>query len=326
MIGFPSQESPGRVFLRGPDRAGGLASATCRSWQAGWRDLGPALGWFEVPQGNELKIRVDRALWSEDLACIELACPQVLALGRSAPWAVLPFLRGLPALRALELWTVPVGDDVVWGIAECAGLGALNLWGTQISDTGLAVLARMPSLRSLAVPGRRTGDPAMEALAGCPRLADLDLSGSSVTDWGLAALSAAPRLRRLTLWQAPITDAGLACLASLPHLTDLDLGATSISDRGLVFLTRLRGLRRLSLADTSVTREGLRRLRAELPTCRIEPPDVVAGCSGPLHQLAGRADRAAPRRPAGSSLLRRGAIAGPPEPGATPAGGPAAGS
>jgi hypothetical protein len=280
-VRFPAGDLVGLAFLRGPTRGTGVSTGSRRWWEQGWRLAGPARGTVVVPAGNQLRVQVvgeasSYALWSLQVSGVDA----LSFAGAGAAASVLGFLPFLSDLKAIDLWSLPVGDDAIGDVWSCGSLQSVNLWGTRVSDAGLAGSVALPLLRRLAVPGRHTGDAALGILGGLPALRELDLAGSSVTDRGLAALCGARSLVGLSLWDTRITDDGLAHLGALGRLTHLDLGATSVTDSGLEALRGLP-LRRLSLTDTLVTAEGLRALRSLLPGCQIEPrfPGAVPGAA-----------------------------------------------
>ena len=135
----------------------------------------------------------------------------------------------LPALTALTLSVMHVGDTGASALAAALGRGALprlrnlSLMGSALGNAGLVALA--PALRQL---------PGLEAI---------DLGGNPVGDEGISALLAPPlaasapppptvglaKLKVLILENIQITDAGCAALASvidngaLPALEQLGL-------------------------------------------------------------------------------------------------------
>ncbi|MGH2718932.1 MAG: hypothetical protein ACRDJU_10165 [Actinomycetota bacterium] len=284
----------GLAYVRGPVDRAGMAGASRRWWDAGWRVIGPTAGSLTVPAGNQLKVQLRSVPDPASLSCLERCGAQVLSLaGAGSAVEALAHLRNLDGLRALDLWSVPVDDDVlggVWDYRWMEFLEGLNLWGTLVSDAGLAALAARTRLRRLHVPGRRTGDAAMACLADMTSLRELDLGGSSVTDEGLLLLAGAPNLTRLSLWGTGISDEGLAILASFPRLTELDLGSTPMTDAGLHHL-QLPQFKRICLLDSLVTPDGVRQLKAELPGCQIEPAGTRSGWAGLIPPpAAGRHD------------------------------------
>lgn len=280
---FPGQDPSGlmgQVFLRGPARGSGLAYGSHHWWNQGWRPGGPAQGEVLVPAGNQLKVQIGRTLDSFDVWGLEVAEPDAVGFTDACSAAgAAPLLACLTTVRAVDLWSLGVGDDVAGELSGCPSLEAVNLWGTRVGDAGLASVAALPRLRSLVVPGRSAGDGAALLLGGLPRLRELDLAGAALTDRGLRALVRATSLARLSLWGTRVSDAGLACLAALPHLTELDLGNTAVTDGAIPVLASLP-LRRLSLTDSLVTPSGLQSLRTRLPGCRVEPHVPQAGCLG----------------------------------------------
>ena len=109
---------------------------------------------------------------------------------------------------------VKIGPQITW----------LSLAGTQVTDAGLAVLARFTNLTRLHLDRTRVTDAGLHQLAGLTRLEYLNLYGSSVTDAGLAQLGALGALRQLYAWRTGVTPAGADRLrARLPKLV-VDLG------------------------------------------------------------------------------------------------------
>lgn len=292
-VEFGCGDLTGVAYVRGPLRgAGGMVGASRRWWDAGWRVVGTLNGAVTVPSGNQLKVQIQSIPDQALLSCLESAGAQVLSLaGSGAAVGALARLRRLDGLQALDLWSAPVDDETlgdVWDYRWMELLEGLNLWGTLVSDAGLAELACRTRLRRLHVPGRRTGDGAMSCLSAVTSLQELDLAGSSVTDWGLAKLAGAPNLSRLSLWGTAVSDRGLAWLETFPRLTEVDLGSTGITDRGLHRL-HLPRLKRICLLDSLVSPEGIRRLQAELPSCHIEPAPSARRYAGHIPpQMSGR--------------------------------------
>jgi hypothetical protein len=85
----------------------------------------------------------------------------------------------------------------------------LDLGETNITDRGLAELARLKNLHTL------------------------DLRGTRITSKGLAALVALPNLRHVKLWKVrTLDDAAAAVLLQMPHLTSVELPETSLTYSG----------------------------------------------------------------------------------------------
>ncbi len=127
-------------------------------------------------------------------------------------------------------------DATLERLCELKHVTHLNLGGSvQLSDSGLAHLARLPLLR------------------------ELDLSGSKgrITDDGLRVLRHLPRLRRFQMcWQQNVSDTGLANLAFCDDLESVDLLGTQTGDGAVQALTGKRKLRRFK-TGRCVTDAGL---------------------------------------------------------------------
>jgi len=190
----------------------------------------------------------------------------------------LNFLKLLPKLRKLGFqgiqrrngglcWTATITDldldtiallsnleelDLGAGISlgrngKPAGVGNCRLTGgVQITDLGVAKLAKLKKLRRL------------------------DLSGAKVTSTGLKALHNFPQLERLSLWNCRgLDDATATVLAGLPNLTNLDLSDTPLSDAALEKLKALSRLQHLYLTGTKITAAAAETFRKEKSGCFV---------------------------------------------------------
>ena len=102
-----------------------------------------------------------------------------------------------------------MGDDLV----------LLDLRRTQVTDAGLAELAKMPRLRRLQLQETNVTDAGLANIKTLPDLEVLNLYDTHLDDAGLAALASSKKLRRLYVWRTAVTDAGEAKLrARLPKL------------------------------------------------------------------------------------------------------------
>jgi Leucine-rich repeat (LRR) protein len=106
-------------------------------------------------------------------------------------------------VRRLYLNRLPIGDLTARQIAGLENLQRLSLWGTRVTDAGLA------------------------SLSNCRELVALDLHDTCVSDRGLQSLVALPKLQELTLGQT-ICGPGLQSVARLANLRRLDLSRTSV--------------------------------------------------------------------------------------------------
>ncbi len=188
----------------------------------------------------------------------------------------LNFLKLLPKLKTLSLqgvqrrnagacWTPNVTDLDLETISLLAGLEELDLGvgiklgmggqpaapgggncrltgGLQISDLGVAKLARLKNLKRL------------------------DISGARLSPEGVQLLQSLP-LERLSLWACESLDDAVAdVLAGMPTLAHLDLSYTQIGDGGLRRLAALPNLKHLYLSETRVTPEAVESFRKQRPS------------------------------------------------------------
>ena len=134
-----------------------------------------------------------------------------------------------------------ITDELIARVADLDHVTTLHLGGSrQLTDEGLAHLARMPQLESLE----------LSVYPGC-----------KMTDRGLAVLAQLPNLRRFKMpWQGGISDAGVAHLRACDALEQIDLMGTPTGDG---VLEALQGKPRLRQIGTGrqVTDAGLRYLR-----------------------------------------------------------------
>lgn len=129
----------------------------------------------------------------------------------------LPFLQvhasadfGDEEMEALR----PLAEQVIW----------LDLSGTQVTDTGSAVLADLRHLTRLHLERTAVTDAALAYLEGLEHLEYLNLYGTAVSDDGLDYLAALDELETVYLWQTDVTWEGAERLrAARPGLT-VDLG------------------------------------------------------------------------------------------------------
>ena len=95
------------------------------------------------------------------------------------------------------------------------------------------------------------------------------LARTDIRDWDLASLIGLSKLERLDLTSTRITDMGVIHLAEVISLKDLTLSGTKITDESIPYLLKLRCLKRLDLRNTAITENGIKRMRRDLPNCRI---------------------------------------------------------
>lgn len=130
-----------------------------------------------------------------------------------------------------------VNDAALARIAELDHVTSLNLEGCrQLSDEGVAQLARMPQLERLNLGGTRISDRALAVLHQLARLRVLQMPwAQGVTDAGIAALQPCSRLERVDLTGTQTADGAIAALRGKPSLTHFRSGQ-HVTDSGLEML------------------------------------------------------------------------------------------
>ena len=103
----------------------------------------------------------------------------------------------------------PIANAVVW----------VDLARSQITDAGLATLAKLSNLERLHLENTKVTDAGVAQLAGIKTLEYLNLYGTKVTDAGIAKLASATGMKKLFVWQTAVTQAGAKALeAKIPGL------------------------------------------------------------------------------------------------------------
>jgi internalin A len=185
----------------------------------------------------------------------------------------LNFLKLLPKLTKLSFngiqrrnagacWTPLITDLDLDTISLLSGLEDLNLGiGVSLGKTGLAVGAGNCHVTG----GIQLTDLGVAKLAKLTKLRRLDISGARITSAGLKALTSLP-LERLSVWNCTgLDDSAAPELAALPKLSFLDLSYTSAGDATLKSLATLPNLKLLYLTDTKATPAGVEAFRHQKP-------------------------------------------------------------
>ena len=199
----------------------------------------------------------------------------------------LNFLKLLPKLKKLSFngiqrrnagacWTPLISDLDLDNISLLSGLEDLNLGiGVSLGRTGVPVGAGNCHVTG----GIQLTDLGVAKLAKLTKLRRLDISGAKITTAAVKVLKGLPQLERLSLWNCTALDDSAAPeLAALPNLAMLDLSYTSAGDATLKSLSGLPNLKLLYLTDTKVTPAGVEAFRKQKPASFVswaKRPDPI---------------------------------------------------
>lgn len=135
----------------------------------------------------------------------------------------------------------------------------LNLYGANLTDKSLKIIARIPSLKNLNlnnVSGEMTSEGIASMVKSLPNLTALGISHSRITNEGLKPIGSLQNLNQLVLDQTNVGDESLAHLKNLKKLKTLKMSGTKVTDDGLVHLTALPQLEHLTLSGSEITGAG----------------------------------------------------------------------
>ena len=138
---------------------------------------------------------------------VPAASPAAIAAAAKTGILHLPIHKGTNAITVNAL---PVqktfGDKEAAVITSVAAQTLwLNLGKTQITDAGVASLAKFKELRRLHLDNTKITDKSLATLAKLPHLEYLNLYGTGVTDAGLAHIKGLKNLKKLYLWKTKVT-------------------------------------------------------------------------------------------------------------------------
>jgi hypothetical protein len=133
-----------------------------------------------------------------------------------------------------------ITDDLLSRIADLDHVTTLVIGGSrQLTDAGLAHLARMPQLEVLHLseyPGGRLSDRGLEVLRHLPNLRTFEMTWQrGMTDAGVANLRFCERLEHVDLMGSCTGDGAIEALQGKPALRYFSSG-TKVTDAGLRFL------------------------------------------------------------------------------------------
>lgn len=139
-----------------------------------------------------------------------------------------------------------------------------------LRDEDLLRLAQFPALERLIFDhARQVTDRGVAVVAKLPRLTRLFLDGVPITDRGLTSIALCPSLEYLAVDSPLITDNGVAQLLALSQLESLSLGGERLTSRAISGFARLPKLSRLNLRIPVVDHQELRRAQRFMPTVEL---------------------------------------------------------
>jgi internalin A len=204
----------------------------------------------------------------------------------------LNFLKLLPKLKTLSLrgvqrrnagacWTPNVTDLDLETISLLSGLEELDL-GVGIK-LGMGGKPAAPGGGNCTLTGGlQLSDLGVAKLAKLKNLKRLNISGARLTPEGLQVLQALP-LQSLSVWASQsLDDAAAGLLAGMPTLAHLDMSYTQLGDQGLQRLAALPNLKTLYLTETNVTPEAVATFRKQHPTTFVSWAKRPASRGAPL--------------------------------------------
>ena len=163
----------------------------------------------------------------------ELPLPEVGAADKAAVekiaasgGQVTSLYAGSPLLQvSYALRSEPATDAELTLLADVADqVYALNLAKAQVSDKGLAELAKLKNLSQLHLENSSVTDSGLSYLSGLDRLQYLNLYGTVITDEGVKHLEGLKHLQKLYVWKTPVSyDKAQAMEKATPGLM-VDLG------------------------------------------------------------------------------------------------------
>lgn len=153
--------------------------------------------------------------------------------------------------RALRITSLDarglMSDSVLERVSRLEHVTSLTLGGSrELSDDGLAHLARMPQLRHLELseyPGGKLTDRGLAVLRHLPELRSFHMTWQAgITDAGTSNLRFCHHLEQVNLMGSPTGDGTIEALQGKPALRHFSTGRL-VTDAGLAFLQGFPGLK-----------------------------------------------------------------------------------
>ncbi len=141
-------------------------------------------------------------------------------------------------------------------------LESLEIWGDDIADAHVRLLAQPLHLRTLQISSANVTGECLDHFSA-PNLTSLELRHCPISPEGSRNLVRYRNLKHLVITHAPkFEDREVGHLIDLQNLRFLDLSRTSVTDEGLQLISKhLQKLEILNLNNTKITDGGLLELR-----------------------------------------------------------------
>ena len=193
-------------------------------------------------------------------------------------------ISDMPKLEILCLHAMrDITDNGLANLAKMRSLRKLEIGSSQVTDRGLGYLSQIETLEHLELPQRdqRITDIGLAHLGQLPNLRHLFVSRGHYTDpkmnkvyytdKGLAELAKCRSLEELSIGSIGITDAGIDHIAKLTNLKSLNLfGCDNMTDKGVAKLRTLKSLTSLNISHAEVTFSGLVQLNSLSNLTRLD--------------------------------------------------------
>ena len=155
------------------------------------------------------------------------------------------------------------------GCATLAG-SAAGRPVVNVTDTALADIASMRCLHNLhLISCPQVTDAGLAYIAKIAGLRRLYVGSPNITDKGVSYLKNCVTLERLYLRDGKISNAALKYVKALPNLVQLSLDGTSVTEEGLLGLGDMTQLRLLQVRDLRLGHGEANQIKNVLPNCFI---------------------------------------------------------
>jgi uncharacterized membrane protein len=138
----------------------------------------------------------------------------VLPISQQSNLLTVQYMNADPFTQACLNDLLPLAENIAW----------LDLSGTALNDSGLAVVERLLHLSRLHLERTNITDNGLKSLANLQYLEYLNLYGTQVSLQGLQRLAGLRRLKSVYLWQTAVTPDQRHFLDSTLSSAHIDLG------------------------------------------------------------------------------------------------------